>query len=52
MRSEVAMAYKAHPTAIIDEGARIGDGSRIWHWVHVSAQASIGEDARWVRTSI
>ncbi|QRF59001.1 acyltransferase [Variovorax paradoxus] len=37
------MAYKAHPTAIIDEGARIGDGSRIWHWVHVSAQASIGE---------
>jgi UDP-2-acetamido-3-amino-2,3-dideoxy-glucuronate N-acetyltransferase len=37
------MAYKAHPTAIIDEGSRIGDGTRIWHWVHVSAQASIGE---------
>lgn len=37
------MAYKAHPTAIVDEGARIGDGTRIWHWVHVSAQASIGE---------
>jgi UDP-2-acetamido-3-amino-2,3-dideoxy-glucuronate N-acetyltransferase len=37
------MAYKAHPTAIIDEGARIGDATRIWHWVHVSAQASIGE---------
>lgn len=37
------MAYKAHPTAIIDDGARIGDGTRIWHWVHVSAQASIGE---------
>jgi len=37
------MAYKAHPTAIIDEGARIGDGCRIWHWVHVSAQAFIGE---------
>jgi len=36
------MAYNAHPTAIIDEGARIGDGTRIWHWVHVSAQASIG----------
>jgi UDP-2-acetamido-3-amino-2,3-dideoxy-glucuronate N-acetyltransferase len=43
MRHEVDMAYKAHPTAIIDEGARIGDGTRIWHWVHVSAQASIGE---------
>ncbi|QOF79646.1 acyltransferase [Variovorax sp. 38R] len=37
------MAYNAHPTAIVDEGARIGDGTRIWHWVHVSAQASIGE---------
>lgn len=37
------MAYKAHPTAVIDEGARIGDGTRIWHWVHVSAQAAIGE---------
>lgn len=37
------MTYKAHPTAIIDEGARIGDGTRIWHWVHVSAHASIGE---------
>ncbi|OAK61361.1 serine acetyltransferase [Variovorax paradoxus] len=36
------MAYNAHPTAIIDQGARIGDGTRIWHWVHVSAQASIG----------
>jgi UDP-2-acetamido-3-amino-2,3-dideoxy-glucuronate N-acetyltransferase len=37
------MAYKAHPTAIVDDGACIGDGTRIWHWVHVSAQASIGE---------
>lgn len=37
------MAYRAHPTAIIDDGARIGNDTRIWHWVHVSAQASIGE---------
>jgi UDP-2-acetamido-3-amino-2,3-dideoxy-glucuronate N-acetyltransferase len=37
------MAYTAHPTAIVDEGARIGDGTRIWHWVHVSAKASIGD---------
>ena len=36
-------AYQAHNTAIIDEGARIGDGTRIWHWVHVSAGAVIGE---------
>ena len=32
-----------HPTAIVDEGARIGKGSRIWHWVHVCGGARIGE---------
>lgn len=32
-----------HPTAIIDEGARIGEGTKIWHWVHVSTGAEIGE---------
>lgn len=37
------MNYTAHPSAIIDDGARIGDGTRIWHWVHVSAQARIGQ---------
>ena len=36
------MAFTAHPTAIVDEGASIGDGTRIWHWVHVSGKAVIG----------
>lgn len=36
------MSYTAHPSAIIDEGAQIGAGTRIWHWVHVSPQARIG----------
>ena len=36
------MSYTAHPTAIVDEGASIGEGTRIWHWVHVSAGARIG----------
>ena len=31
-----------HPTAIVDEGARIGDGSRVWHFVHVCGEARIG----------
>ncbi|MFN7717968.1 MAG: acyltransferase [Sphingomonadaceae bacterium] len=31
-----------HPSAIVDEGAQIGLGSRIWHWVHVSGGAVIG----------
>ncbi|NLR75886.1 MULTISPECIES: acyltransferase [Leeia] len=36
-------AYTVHPTAIVDEGAEIGTGSRIWHWVHICASARIGE---------
>jgi UDP-2-acetamido-3-amino-2,3-dideoxy-glucuronate N-acetyltransferase len=37
------MATSIHPTAIVDEGAVIGDGTRVWHWVHISAGARIGE---------
>lgn len=36
------MNYIAHPSAIIDEGAQIGEKTYIWHWVHVCAQAKIG----------
>jgi UDP-2-acetamido-3-amino-2,3-dideoxy-glucuronate N-acetyltransferase len=32
-----------HSTAIVDEGAQVGAGTRIWHWVHVCAGARIGE---------
>ena len=32
-----------HPTAIVDAGATIGTETRVWHWVHVSAGAVIGE---------
>ena len=37
------MAATIHPTAIVDEGAQLGDGTRVWHWVHVSAGARIGK---------
>jgi UDP-2-acetamido-3-amino-2,3-dideoxy-glucuronate N-acetyltransferase len=36
------MTVQIHPTAIVDEGATIGDGTRIWHWVHVCGKAVIG----------
>ena len=36
------MALKIHSSAIVDEGAQIGDGSAVWHFVHVSAGARIG----------
>jgi len=31
-----------HPTAIVDEGAVLGEGCRVWHFVHISARARIG----------
>ena len=37
------MTYTVHPSAIVDEGARIGDGSRVWHFVHVCGGARIGK---------
>jgi len=36
------VSWTAHPSAIVDAGAVIGDGTRIWHFVHVSAGAVIG----------
>lgn len=36
------MTYTVHPSAIIDEGAKIGEGSRVWHFVHVCGGAKIG----------
>ena len=36
--------YHSHQTAIIDEGARIGDNTRIWHFSHIMKDAVIGRD--------
>jgi UDP-2-acetamido-3-amino-2,3-dideoxy-glucuronate N-acetyltransferase len=35
--------YFAHGTAVIDEGCRIGKGTKIWHFSHVMTGAEIGE---------
>lgn len=37
------MNYQVHASAIIDEGAQIGEGSRVWHFVHICAGARIGK---------
>ncbi len=37
------MAVTIHPSAIVDDGAQIGDGSRVWHFVHICAGARIGQ---------
>jgi UDP-2-acetamido-3-amino-2,3-dideoxy-glucuronate N-acetyltransferase len=37
------MTTTIHLSAIVDEGAQIGDGSRVWHFVHVCSGAKIGK---------
>ena len=36
------MSVTIHPSAIVDAGAQLGDGCRVWHFVHISAGARIG----------
>jgi UDP-2-acetamido-3-amino-2,3-dideoxy-glucuronate N-acetyltransferase len=37
------MKYEAHETAVIDDGAEIGEGTKIWHFAHICSGAEIGE---------
>jgi UDP-2-acetamido-3-amino-2,3-dideoxy-glucuronate N-acetyltransferase len=39
-----AGAYFAHPTAVVDEGAAIGEGTKIWHFSHVLPGSEIGKN--------
>ncbi len=38
------MKYSAHETAIVEEGSLIGEGTKIWHWVHICIGAKIGSN--------
>lgn len=38
------MSYTAHPTAVIDEGCQIGDGTKIWHFSHIMSGCRIGNN--------
>src|SRR5690349_3744617 len=31
-----------HPTATVDEGAKVGDGTRVWHLAYIRGSASVG----------
>ncbi len=37
-------SYFKHETAVVDAGASIGQGTKIWHFSHVCAKAEIGEN--------
>jgi UDP-2-acetamido-3-amino-2,3-dideoxy-glucuronate N-acetyltransferase len=36
------MAYWKHESAIVDDGAQLGEGSKVWHFAHISPGARIG----------
>ena len=39
----MSLSYFSHPTAVVDDGAKIGTGTKVWHFSHISAGAVIGE---------
>lgn len=43
-QSSPETTYYAHPTAIIDAGCVIGQGSKIWHFSHVMPNSEMGEN--------
>ncbi|MCE3227952.1 MAG: N-acetyltransferase [Bacteroidetes bacterium] len=36
--------YFAHPTAVIDEGCEIGEGTKIWHFSHIMPNCKLGKN--------
>jgi UDP-2-acetamido-3-amino-2,3-dideoxy-glucuronate N-acetyltransferase len=36
--------FYVHPTAVIDEGCEIGNGTKIWHFSHIMSNCIIGEN--------
>lgn len=34
--------YRVHPTAVVEEGAQIGEGASVWHHAHIRAGAVVG----------
>ncbi|MDR2455784.1 MAG: Gfo/Idh/MocA family oxidoreductase [Deltaproteobacteria bacterium] len=41
---QAGTGYQAHPTAVVDPGAVIGQGTKIWHFSHVLEGSVIGDD--------
>jgi UDP-2-acetamido-3-amino-2,3-dideoxy-glucuronate N-acetyltransferase len=40
----IRLAIFIHPTAIVDEGAQLGDDTHVWHWTHICGGARIGSN--------
>lgn len=44
LMNQITQEYYAHPTAVIDEGCKIGKGTKIWHFSHIMPDCIIGEN--------
>lgn len=44
MKKRENKSYFVHETAIIDAGAQIGEGCKIWHFTHISSKAILGNN--------
>ncbi len=44
MNSSEINKVMVHPTAVVDEGCTIGEGSKIWHFSHIMPNAVIGNN--------
>lgn len=44
MQEEVPQKAWIHDTAIVDSGAQLGRGTKVWHWAHVCGGARVGEN--------
>lgn len=46
MTSATTEGTRVHPTAIVEDGAAIGDGTAVWHRSHIRSGSSIGKDCQ------
>ena len=46
MTGKAELAHFVHDTAVVDDGATIGAGTKVWHFCHVMTGAVIGRDCR------
>lgn len=41
---ETNLGYFVHQSSVVDEGAQIGEGTKIWHFCHISSPSEIGKN--------
>ncbi len=43
-KKSVSKKYFVHESSLVDKGARVGQGTKIWHFSHINSGARIGKD--------